>query len=337
MAMSSQIQTREAFMLARVLTILMAMLLAPVAASAQTETVYYFHTDAVGSVRMITDANGQEVARHDYLPFGEEWAGTSYSNISNQMKYAGLERDAETGLDYALARYYRQESGIFTQADDPVFGDPLVPQSARLYGYAFNNPLLFVDPTGHQGGCPPGSAADFCGSTVDEAFEMAKRMLVDQFFASLLTPQVVDFSAGLGDALLLGTGPYLRQQLGISTVSPHSAAYRTGSVAGLLASVIGPSGVAQGAARTGTALASRLSISRHAATRMAQRGFTTKMVQATITRGTRYWDPKNGTVNYVLRGGFGSGKDALVGTDPFTGVVTTTIRGKVNLSRMIPF
>src|SRR5262249_53395693 len=34
-----------------------------------TPTVTYYHTDAVGSVRMTTDQNGQVIARYDYLPF----------------------------------------------------------------------------------------------------------------------------------------------------------------------------------------------------------------------------------------------------------------------------
>jgi len=46
-------------------------LMAPGIASAQTEQIYYYHADAVGSVRMITDANGQEVTRYDFWPFGQ--------------------------------------------------------------------------------------------------------------------------------------------------------------------------------------------------------------------------------------------------------------------------
>jgi len=37
-----------------------------------TDQVTYYHTDAIGSVRMVTDATGAVVQRHDYLPFGEE-------------------------------------------------------------------------------------------------------------------------------------------------------------------------------------------------------------------------------------------------------------------------
>ena len=34
--------------------------------------VTYYHADAIGSVRALTDASGAVVLRHDYLPFGED-------------------------------------------------------------------------------------------------------------------------------------------------------------------------------------------------------------------------------------------------------------------------
>ena len=54
--------------------VVLAVLVAPDGVLAQgTETVVYFHTDAIGSVRMTTDANAQVLQRYDYLPFGEPW------------------------------------------------------------------------------------------------------------------------------------------------------------------------------------------------------------------------------------------------------------------------
>jgi len=46
----------------RIVTVVITLLMLvglPARATAQRETVIYFHTDAVGSVRMTTDANGQ--------------------------------------------------------------------------------------------------------------------------------------------------------------------------------------------------------------------------------------------------------------------------------------
>ncbi len=78
-------------------------------------------------------------------------------------------------------------------------------------------------------------------------------------------------------------------------------------------------------------------ITKHAAQRMAERGITHKMIETGIAKGTKYLDPKNGTYNYILKNGFASGKDLLIGISPQTGKVITVIRGNnlVN-SRFIP-
>jgi hypothetical protein len=87
-------------------------------------------------------------------------------------------------------------------------------------------------------------------------------------------------------------------------------------------------GIGPAAAEGGAALATEeLDISAHAAERMVQRGITKDMVKAALEKGSAYGDPKNGTVNYVLRGGMASGKDLLVGTNPLTGKITTTMIG----------
>ena len=54
---------------------LIGTLLAPAVARAQSEEVVYYHTDAIGSVRMVTDASGVSLGRYDYTPFGQQWEG----------------------------------------------------------------------------------------------------------------------------------------------------------------------------------------------------------------------------------------------------------------------
>jgi hypothetical protein len=46
--------------------VLIGLLLVPATARAQSEEVIYYHTDAVGSVRMITDSTGAVLARHEH-------------------------------------------------------------------------------------------------------------------------------------------------------------------------------------------------------------------------------------------------------------------------------
>ena len=113
-------------------------------------TVEYYHTDVLGSVRVVTNAQGQVLSRHDFMPFGEEVApGTPPTQT---RRFTAKERDAETGLDYFGARYYRLDLGRFTTVD-PVqtWDENLVdPQRWNRYAYVRNNPLRFRDPTGRM-------------------------------------------------------------------------------------------------------------------------------------------------------------------------------------------
>jgi hypothetical protein len=87
---------------------LTALLLGLFAATpARAQVVEYYHTDAIGNVRAITDASGNVIERHDYQPYGEEWLP---QGGTQPLRFTGKERDAETGLDYFGARYYGSKS-----------------------------------------------------------------------------------------------------------------------------------------------------------------------------------------------------------------------------------
>jgi RHS repeat-associated protein len=135
--------------------------------------------DALGSVRAITDSNGQIKARRDFLPFGEElYSGIGTRNTNQKYsangddtrkKFATYQRDAETNLDFAQLRYYSPMQGRFTSpdefkggpdelfdfeedaSDNPTFYAELDnPQSLNKYQYDYNNPYKYNDPTGHN-------------------------------------------------------------------------------------------------------------------------------------------------------------------------------------------
>jgi len=117
----------------------------------------YTTSDNLGSPRVITNSLGSVVSRHDYMPFGEEiFAGTGGRTAAmgfgvadgNRKKFTGYERDTETGLDFAQARYFSSTQARFTSADS-VLGSIGNPQSLNRYAYVGNNPLSFSDPTGH--------------------------------------------------------------------------------------------------------------------------------------------------------------------------------------------
>lgn len=121
------------------------------------QEVVYYHLDAIGSVRAVTNQSGSVIERHDYLPFGEECtSGPCAANPVNlgpqPRRFTGKERDTETGLDYFGARYYGAHIGRFT-TPDPSYtlkSNLVEPQRWNRYAYGKNNPLRFVDPDGRE-------------------------------------------------------------------------------------------------------------------------------------------------------------------------------------------
>ena len=125
--------------------------LSPAVALAQSgQVVEYYHADAIGSVRAVTNQYGQVITRHDFLPFGEEVNPLALPGLTRL--FTGQERDFETGQDHYWARQLSFGLGRFTGAD-PLGRLPLTladPQDGNGYVYARNNPLRFVDPLGLQ-------------------------------------------------------------------------------------------------------------------------------------------------------------------------------------------
>ena len=132
----------------RLAAIAIALSFLPAIAAAQSsDEVRYYHSDAVGTVRVITDDTGTVQARYDYQPFGKRWPS---SDPADPRMFAGKERDPDTGLDYFGARYFSGETGRFTTVD-PVFTwqENLVdPQRWNRYAYVRNIPQRYTDPNG---------------------------------------------------------------------------------------------------------------------------------------------------------------------------------------------
>ncbi len=105
----------------------------------------WYHTDALGSVRALTDDAGQPVATYDYDAFGTVRSQTD--GLGNPFTFAGEQVDREIELVYLRARYYDPAVGRFASRD-PVPGTVHDPMSLEPYIYARCNPVLYVDPTG---------------------------------------------------------------------------------------------------------------------------------------------------------------------------------------------
>ena len=123
---------------------------------AQTPQVSYLTADHLGSPRVITNETGEVTTRKDYTAFGEETVSSQrttalkYDNESETRKgYTGYEKDEESGLDFAQARYYNSSHGRFTSVD-PLTASATIknPQTFNRYSYVLNSPYKFTDPLG---------------------------------------------------------------------------------------------------------------------------------------------------------------------------------------------
>jgi RHS repeat-associated protein len=108
----------------------------------------YYHTDHTGSTRLITSESGSVVTDVSYDPFGEP----ILSGEAESYLFTGKEQDASQ-LYYYGARYYDPHIGRFITRDI-LPGAPEKPQFLNKYSYCLNNPLRYVDPTGHESEVP---------------------------------------------------------------------------------------------------------------------------------------------------------------------------------------
>ena len=111
--------------------------------------IAHYHTDHLGSTQVISNAVGTVVEHIRYMPFGEvrgRWNGAGNpigGPGGNQVSfdYTGHERELNSGLIYARARFY-----------DPLLGTYLTPDPAgeftSPYTYAGWDPVNANDPTG---------------------------------------------------------------------------------------------------------------------------------------------------------------------------------------------
>ncbi len=140
---------------------------------AQTAQVSYLTQDHLGSPRVITNENGAVTSRKDYSAFGEETISAEradelgYPSLAAggelRKGYTGYEKDSESGLDYAQARYYNSIHGRYTSVD-PMIASATIknPQTFNRYSYVLNSPYKFTDPLGLLSEYTTGACGNRC-------------------------------------------------------------------------------------------------------------------------------------------------------------------------------
>jgi RHS repeat-associated protein len=157
----------------------------------------HYHSDHLGTPRLVTDNLRHRVSTHTYFPFGEEAPGSDVSS-PERLRFTAHERDTDgtdhsQDLDYMHARYYRAGAGRFLTVD-PILGSPGRPQTWNRYSYTANNPMKYVDPTGAVFTVTSGLS-----TILDVAGEAAARLTFDQdgnVDVSGLTPEDLLYNEG---------------------------------------------------------------------------------------------------------------------------------------------
>jgi RHS repeat-associated protein len=124
-----------------------------------TGTLYYLHSDHLGSTSVTTCGNavapcstvGGVFSRQRYYPYGEIRPGGT-GTTPTTIGYTGQRRE-EAGLGslmYYRARFYSPLLQRFLSGDTVVPGAG-EPQALNRYAFVLNNPLRYIDPSGHCG------------------------------------------------------------------------------------------------------------------------------------------------------------------------------------------
>ena len=106
---------------------------------------YFLYNGHGDVVQTVTEA-GEIENQYDYDIWGN--ATLTVQNYDCGIRYAGEYFDNETGMYYLRARYYDPHIGRFI-SEDSYWGEDANPLSLNLYTYAHNNPVKYVDPSGH--------------------------------------------------------------------------------------------------------------------------------------------------------------------------------------------
>ena len=166
-----------------------------------TVTLLYFTGDHLGSTSVLTNSSGAVVERDSYDAFGKRRNANGTDNTacsitsSSTRGYSDQEMMDATCLINMNARIYDQTLGRFMSADT-IVPDAMNGQAFNRYSYTYNNPLAFVDPTGHTtcqrdgiGGCI--NIQQICGTSICTGSRLSGEAWIDD--AALLSADGVGF------------------------------------------------------------------------------------------------------------------------------------------------
>jgi RHS repeat-associated protein len=244
---------------------------------------YYYLADGLGSTMAVVDSSGNSQKSYTYDVYGEVTGGSGA--LANEFDFAGQQTDG-TGLQYLRARYYDPETGTFLSREPLATAESW---TGNHYSYGGGSPAALDDPTGQypdDGGggssCSDGvcNVSNIPGLPAPPEPEDGETFQSVQHFRD---PWNGDDLYRLCSGISGPCGPWLTadQWLPIALNVGRYIAARASTLVGEYVRIGGK----------------KVTISPHAAVRMAERGVSRGELQRTIdTAGKeiRYRDAKTG-------------------------------------------
>ncbi|MFO7851910.1 MAG: RHS repeat-associated core domain-containing protein [Bacteroidales bacterium] len=119
------------------------------------DSVFYIHTDILGSYDVITDDQGGIREKLSFDPWGRRRNTSSwdYTGVPASFKFdrgfTGHEHLDDFNLINMNGRMYDPVLAMFL-SPDPFIQSPETTQNYNRYAYVMNNPLKYTDPTGYS-------------------------------------------------------------------------------------------------------------------------------------------------------------------------------------------
>lgn len=112
----------------------------------EMSSVYFTHSDHLGSTSWITNCTGTPYQYLHYAPYGEMIANQTPYGYDERFKFIDKERDEESGYDYFGERYF------YSTFNHWLSVDPMSDKYPNISPYAYCNwnPICFIDPDGED-------------------------------------------------------------------------------------------------------------------------------------------------------------------------------------------
>lgn len=191
-------------------------------------SVSFILSDRLGSSTVTLYANGTLQSKKLYDPWGQEYY--SYNIMPTGYQYTGQRWDNGVQLYDYQARYYDPAIGRFISADT-IVPNPTIPQSFNRFAYTRNNPVKYIDETGHE------ESVYNPNELVGDDGEVIKGSMLDELDQTIESLQAIDDILHYGPqvlAALAGVITAYLQQTGTSLPSLVASALAPFFVSGLI-------------------------------------------------------------------------------------------------------